>query len=84
MLEGHNHWVLSIAWSPDGKWVATASEDKTGAIWDAATGQRLKVLEGYNHWVQSIACSPDGTRVATASIDEIARIYSVRISAHKS
>jgi WD40 repeat protein len=56
----------------------TASHDKTARIWDAATGNEIKVLGGYAHIVHSAAFSPDGTRVVTAS-GNLWGDYTVRI-----
>lgn len=74
-LRGHTDSVDTVAWSPDGNWVATASDDHTCAVWDTATGQRLKVLEGHTNIVYSIAWSPDGSRVATAASDKTCAIW---------
>ena len=40
--------VLSVAWSPDGKWLATGSEDSTAKVWDAASGKELLTLRGHS------------------------------------
>jgi WD40 repeat protein len=63
-----------VAISPDGTWLATASNDKTARIWDAQTGQELSRLQ-HQDWVRSVVISPDGTWLATASIDKTARIW---------
>ncbi|KAJ5636997.1 hypothetical protein N7490_006876 [Penicillium lividum] len=74
-LEGHRDSVNSIAWSPDGSRLASASFDKTARIWDPATGQSISTLEGHSNGVTSIAWSPDGCRLASSSEDKTARIW---------
>ena len=74
-LTGHGGSVWCVAWSPDGRRVATGSGDETARIWDATTGEVVRALEGHLGWVQSVAWSPDGRRVATGSRDNTARIW---------
>jgi WD40 repeat protein len=66
--------VLGIAWSPDGRKLATASADQT-AIWDASSGHDLLTLSGHGGLVLSIAWSPDGSKLATASNDGTATVW---------
>jgi len=75
VLSGHGDRVYSAAYSPDGRRIVTASDDKTARIWDATTGAQLTVLSGHNGVVQSAAYSPDGRRIVTASRDKTARIW---------
>ncbi len=74
-LTGHTAEVDSVAFSPDGKKIVTASDDKTARIWDVSTGQCLHTLEGHTNWVWSAAFSPDGKKIVTASEDNTAKIW---------
>ena len=68
----------SVAFSPDGTRLATASKDHTARLWDARTGQFLRECKGHTNMVTSVAFSPDGTRLATASYDWTARLWDAR------
>jgi WD40 repeat protein len=75
VLRGHGDVVESAAYSPDGRRIVTASNDKTARIWDAATGAQLAVLRGHDDAVTSAAYSPDGRRIVTTSLDKTARVW---------
>jgi WD40 repeat protein len=70
----HPSAVTALAFSPDGKWLCSASLDKTASIWDAVTGRERASLP-HREFVQSVAISRDGTWVATASADHTAGIW---------
>ena len=73
--EGHQNWVCSVAFSPDGSLLASGSADCTVRLWDTSTGECLKVLEGHQNWVMSVAFSPDGMQLASGSADHTIRLW---------
>ncbi|MEE1000726.1 MAG: TIR domain-containing protein, partial [Bacteroidales bacterium] len=78
ILEGHSDWVESVSFSPDGKYLASGSEDETVIIWDAKSGEKLKTLEGHSHYVESVCWSPDGKYLASGSADNNVIIWDTK------
>ncbi len=68
-LSGHEKRVLSVAFSPDGRWLAAGLVDNYDnvLIWDINSGKIAATLEGHESWVRSVAFSPDGRLLASAS-----------------
>ena len=60
-LDGHTEAVYAVAWSPDGKTLATAGFDDTVRLWDAATRKEIRKYEGHTKIVTAVAISPDGS-----------------------
>jgi WD40 repeat protein/energy-coupling factor transporter ATP-binding protein EcfA2 len=77
-LKGHNEMVIDIAFSHDGKILASASKDKTIRLWDIKNGKEISIFNGHNDTVNSVAFSPDGTMLASASSDETIRLWDVK------
>jgi WD40 repeat protein len=80
-LKGHKACVWSVAFSPDGKRLASASGEMSGEgpgevkLWDLATGYEVLTLHGHPCTVYGVAFSPDGKRLATADYDGVVRIW---------
>ncbi len=77
-LHGHKDPVSSVAFSPDGKTLASGSWDKTIILWDVEKRQRIgQPLEGHKNDVRSVAFSPDGKTLASGSWDKTIILWDV-------
>ncbi|NCS78064.1 MAG: protein kinase [Microcystis aeruginosa K13-07] len=76
-LTGHSDRVLSVVYSPDGRYLASGSNGRTIKIWEVATGKELRTLTGHSNWVLSVVYSPDGRYLASGSWDETIKIWEV-------
>jgi WD40 repeat protein len=72
---GHTSPVTSVAYSPNGKYLVTASWDNTAKIWQASDGRLLSDLKGHTESLVSASFSPDGKYIVTASKDSTARLW---------
>jgi len=74
-LNGHTGEVYSVAYSPNGTRLATASQDGTVKLWDSAGGRELLTLRGHTDEVNGVSFSPDGETIASASDDATVRLW---------
>ncbi|BAZ49856.1 WD-40 repeat-containing protein [Nostoc sp. NIES-4103] len=74
-LEGHSNYVWGVAFSPDGKTIASASLDNTVKLWNVATGEEIAILKGHSDEVRDVAFSPDGKTIASASLDKTVKLW---------
>ncbi len=63
--QGHSSGVKAVAWSPDGKRIASGGDDQTVQVWDAADGGHVFIYRGHSDTVLAVAWSPDGRRIAS-------------------
>ena len=74
-LQGHESAIYSAAFNLDGKYIVTASKDKTARLWNSYTGNLQALLQGHQSDVVSVVFSHDGKYILTASMDKTARLW---------
>lgn len=73
--------IAAVVFSPNGRWVASASWDKTVSVWDAQRGVLVRDLCGHTESVKFLAFSPDNAWLASSSHDETVRVWGVETGA---
>jgi WD40 repeat protein len=72
---GHSNQVLALAWSLDGRRIASGSRDNTVQVWDATDGRNVFIYRGHSHFVNTVAWSPDGQHIASGSEDGVVQVW---------
>ncbi len=73
---GHDDWVTSLAWSPDGTRITSAQKfDRFVHVWDTEVGAQLLIYEGHSQWVRAAPWSPDGKRIASCGEDGVVQVW---------
>jgi WD40 repeat protein len=76
-LQGHGSDIYAVAFSPDGKRLASGSNDRSVRLWDVATGATLRAINAHREAVYAIAFSPDGRLLATGGRDGALKLWDV-------
>jgi WD40 repeat protein len=76
-LTGHTDWVRSVAFSPDGRLLASSSWDWTIKLWDVASGSLVRTLSVHTNIITSVPFSPDGRLLASGSRDRTIKLWDI-------
>lgn len=77
-ISGHHNWVWWVAFSPDGRTLATGSSvERIIKLWDVESGECLHTLQGHEDMLWAIAFSPDGSTLASTSSDNTIKLWDV-------
>ena len=65
----------AVEWSPDGRRIASGSDDGTVQVWDAADGSHVYTYRGHSDIIWTMAWSPDGKRIASGCADKTVQVW---------
>ncbi len=77
ITDAHSDTILGLAFSPDGKQLASCGADRFMRVFDAVSGQRVRAFEGHTHHVLSVSWRADGRVLATGGADKIVKLWNV-------
>ena len=77
VFKGHEDMILSVAYSLDGRFALSGSEDRTLRLWDIATGQCIRVLTGHRYDVRSVALSRDSRFAISGGLFDAVRLWEI-------
>lgn len=75
MQNWHSGSVLCISFSPDGRYIASGSNDKIIKLWEATTGKLIRKIEGHADMILSINFSPDGRYISSGGWDKTVKVW---------
>ena len=76
-LIGHRKKVTSVAWAPNGRYIASVSYSRL-IIWEAKEPfQQLVMVKAHSNWIESVAWHPDSTHLATGSWERTVKVWKV-------
>ncbi|MBD2728425.1 serine/threonine protein kinase [Nostoc sp. FACHB-892] len=76
-LNGHSSDVNSVAFSPDGTTLGSASDDKTIKLWNLASREEIRTLEGHSDWIWTVGFTPDSKTLVSGSADKTIKMWNV-------
>jgi WD40 repeat protein len=77
-IEGHSHWVLSVAISPNGNKLVSGGADKNIKVWNLTSGKLIHTLidlSWYSNWITAVAITPDGKTIVSGSSTKTIKIW---------